>query len=270
MIRPINPSLSVALSQFAAFHKDSKKPVEGHQELSRFVAWCGRDRKVSELSPAEVAEYAQYAGARVADSAKRLAPVKAFLSFMKKEEWVVTGLASHLRVPRGHRSTTTRKSNSASAQGAQLSREGYDKLLAQLAALKDERVRLVDDIKRAMADKDFRENAPLDAAKERQGFIESQIRDLEAVLATAQVLTGDRAKPQRRVAVGSRVTLKDVASGRRLTYTLVDTREADVASGKISTVSPVGQALLAHTAGDEVVVTVPKGAIRYTIERVGR
>ncbi|PKB78620.1 MAG: hypothetical protein BZY88_17560 [SAR202 cluster bacterium Io17-Chloro-G9] len=149
-----------------------------------------------------------------------------------------------------------------------MSQEGYDRLVTQLEALKGERVTVIDDIRAAMADKDFRENAPLDAAKERQGIIEGRIRELEAGLATAQILgTGSHAVRQRS-ALGTIVSLKDMASGRKVVYTLVDVREADASSGKISTQSPVGQALLDRAVGDEVTVNVPRGTVQYMVEKI--
>ena len=178
------PTLSEALSQFITSKRRSKKVQEGyHQEVGRFVAWFGRDKKVGELSPSMVAEYAQVISQGGADSAQRVSPVKLFLTYLKEEGWVQVSLATHLRVPRNRR-TSARRSDRASSDSlsqagvTQLSQEGYDRLLADLESLKEERVKVVEDIKLAMADKDFRENAPLDAAKERQGFIESQIRDL--------------------------------------------------------------------------------------------
>jgi transcription elongation factor GreA len=152
-----------------------------------------------------------------------------------------------------------------------MSQEGFQRLSVQLDGLKEERVSVVEDIKRAMADKDFRENAPLDAAKEQQGIVESRIRELEAGLAAAQILTNEPGERVRQKAkVGCTVSLKDSASGVRLVYTLVDAREADVASGKISTVSPVGLALLERAVGDEVTINVPRGTLRYTIQKIER
>ncbi len=158
------------------------------------------------------------------------------------------------------------------AQGGptQLSQEGLDRLEAQLESLKGERVSVVEDIRRAMADKDFRENAPLEAAKERQGIIESKIRDLESSLARAELLQSQPGKVAKRVSLGAAITLKDVASGRKVVYTLVDVREADAGSGKISTESPVGQALLDRGVGEEVVINVPRGTLRLVIEGVGK
>ncbi len=270
-----NPCFAEALTSFVAAKKEGKKALEGYQELSRFIAWCGKERRVLELSPSEVADYAQHVGISGSDPSQRLTPVKEFLGFLKDEGWVQTGLASHLRVPRTRRASGRKGGGGqslSSNDASYMSQEGYDRLVVQLEGLKEERVSVVEDIKRAMADKDFRENAPLDAAKERQGQIEARIRELEAGLSATQILTKDLAAEHSRqkAKVGSKVSLKDLASGRHVTYTLVDAREADASSGKISTVSPVGQALLERAAGDEVVINVPKGTLRYTVQKIER
>ena len=270
----IAPSLSEAVTRFIAAKKGRKKAQEGHQELGRFVAWCGRDRKVGDLSPSEVADYAQHIGLGGTDSAQRLSPVKLFLAYLKEEGLVQIGLAAHLRVPRTRRTTAGRKTDRSRGNGslsdaARLSQEGYDQLQARLASLKGERVSVVEDIRLAMADKDFRENAPLDAAKERQGMIESQIRDLEDSLSKAQLIDAAPAEPRQRVALGAKITLKDVSSGKKMVYTLVDVREADIAAGKISNVSPIGQAIQDRNLGDEVVINVPRGTVCYLIQEIG-
>lgn len=268
MEKPFQPSFAEALSQFVAVKKNGKKGMEGHQEIGRFIAWFGRERRVSELTPAQVADYAHHVGLGGSESTQKLSPVKGFLAFLKDEGWVETGLATHLRVPRTRR-TTAGRGTASSAATPQLSKEGFERLQEQVESLKGERVGVLEDIKRAMADKDFRENAPLDAAKERQGIIEGRIRELEASLANAEILSSKPRKNQMKVAMGTKVTLKDLGSGRKLLYTLVDMREADVASGKISTQSPVGQALLERRVGEEIEVTVPKGTVRYKVEKIG-
>ncbi len=262
-----NPSCSEALSQFVAVKKNGKKAMEGHQEIGRFIAWFGRERRVGEMTPAQVADYAHYVGLGGTDSVQRLSPVKVFLGFLKEEGWVETGLAAHLRVPRSRRTASSR--HAGSAEAAQLSKEGFQRLQDQVESLKAERGSVLEDIKRAMADKDFRENAPLEAAKERQGIIESRIRELEASLATAQILSDEPNRERKRIGMGAKVTLKDLSSGRRLHYTLVDMREANVASGKISTQSPVGQALLDRQVGEEISVNIPKGTARFVVEKIG-
>ena len=262
------PSLSEALTKFMVAKKNGKGAVLDHSELGRFVAWCGRERNVLEVTPAQVAEYAQHIGLGGVESVSRLSPVKTFLGYWKDEGWIQNGLAAHLRLPRGRRATGGGKRVTDGAPSTQLSQEGYDKLVSQVESLKGERVSVVSDIKLAMEDKDFRENAPLDAAKERQGIIESRIRELEASLSNAEIL-GKGKKLSKRTAVGAKVTLRDSDSGKKLVYLLVDVREADVSSGKISTTSPVGLALLDRVVGDKVTINVPKGTLRYSVEKVG-
>ena len=152
--------------------------------------------------------------------------------------------------------------------GSQLTQEGYDRLVTQLDDLKDQRALVLEDITRAMADKDFRENAPLDAAKDQQGIVELRIRELEASINNAQILPEGASSKVARSSVGAKVTLKDTNSGKTLAYTLVDVREADVSEGKISTTSPVGQALLDRMVGEEVTINVPKGTLRYLVQRI--
>jgi transcription elongation factor GreA len=270
----LSPSLSEALTRFVAAKKSAKTAQQSHQELGRFVAWVGRERKVSELSPSEVAEYAQQIGLGGSESVHRLSPVKVFLAYWKDQGWIENGLASHLRVPRTRRTTsaaatTTSRTNGRSTfTGSQLSQEGYDRLVTQLDDLKDQRALVLEDIKRAMADKDFRENAPLDAAKDQQGIVELRIRELEASINNAQILPEGASSKVARSSVGAKVTLKDTNSGKTLAYTLVDVREADVSEGKISTTSPVGQALLDRMVGEEVTINVPKGTLRYLVQRI--
>ena len=269
-----SPLISEALTHFVAAKKSPKAVQQSHQELGRFVAWCGRERKVSELAPSEVAEYAQQIGLGGAESASRLGPVKVFLAYWKDQGWIENGLASHLRVPRTRRTatttakTSTRTNGRSGPTGSQLTQEGYDRLVSQLDDLKDQRALVLEDIKRAMADKDFRENAPLDAAKDQQGIVELRIRELEASINNAQILPEGVSSKVARSAVGAKVTLKDTNSGKTVAYTLVDVREADVSEGKISTTSPVGQALLDRTVGEEVTINVPKGTLRYLVQRI--
>jgi len=250
-----------------AAKKNGKGVVVDHLEVGRFVAWCGRDRAVAGVSPAEVAEYAQHIGLGGSESIQRLSPVKTFLGYWKDEGWIQNGIAAHLRIPRARRSTG-RGSSSTQPEITQLSQEGYDRIVAQLEVPKFDRTAVVEDIRRAMEDKDFRENAPLDAAKERQGIIETRIRELEAGLTNTEIMGKGPVKPRQRSKVGAKVTLKDANSGKKIVYTLVDVREADASAGKISVKSPVGLALLDRVVGDVVTISVPKGTLHYTVERV--
>jgi transcription elongation factor GreA len=265
-------SCTEALSQYVAEKKNGKKSTDGHHEIGRFIAWIGRERVVTSLAPSEVADYAHYVGLGGSDAGVRLAPVKEFLAFMKTQGWIEKSLATHLRIPRTRKTTTgsSKTMNAGSTESTQLSQEGYEKLVGQLDELKIDRVTVVEDIKYAMEDKDFRENSPLDAAKERQGLIESKIRELESALSRVQIITQKGRKAQQaKVSMGCTVTIKDGTSGKKLLYTLVDVREADVSVGKISTQSPVGRALLDKRVGEEISINIPKGTLSYKIEKIG-
>jgi len=192
--------------------------------------------------------------------------VRRFLAFAKKAGYTPTNLATHLRL---RKTAAARPSARGPApKEVVLSEEQKRALTAELESLKAQRPKIVDDLQRAMADKDFRENAPLDAARQQQGFIEGRIRRLESTLEHAVVLEEGATGADDVVEIGSTVHLRNLASGAETTYTLVRPGEVNAAQGRISFESPVGRALLQRRAGDEVEVAVPSGTLRFRIERV--
>ncbi len=267
----IAPKVSEALAQFEAQKKAKKTTKDGYQELRKFVRWSG-DRQVSRFTPHDMEQYAREVGQGGADSAQqRLQPIKAFVDYWRDQGWITIRLATHLRPPRSKAAGTSR----ATARAARaregvtyLSQDGYDRLVQQVDDLKSERVSVTEEIRRAMADKDFRENAPLDAAKDRQGRIETQIRELELSISSAEILKEGGAGKLTRSTVGARLKVKNKDTGDVIEYTLVDAREADVSSRRISIQSPVGQALLDQGIGQEVAVPTPKGTITYIVQDV--
>ena len=271
------PKVSEALSHFESdsSRKAKKGARDGSQELRKFLRWSG-DREVGRFTPHDMEQYAKEVGQSGADSAQqRLLPVKAFVEYWKDQGWTDKKLATHLRPPRSKtrggsaRSAARPAAKPADDEPTYLSQEGYDRLVQQVEDLKAERVLVTQEIRRAMADKDFRENAPLDAAKERQGRIETQIRELESSIANARILPGGSgAATITRSAVGTRMAVRDKDSGEVMDYTLVDAREADVALRRISIQSPVGQALLDHGIGEEVSIPTPKGTLTYVVENL--
>ena len=263
-----SPSLTETLSHYLT-SLPAARQRDGRQELTRFVQWCGSDRGVGQLTPYEIGEYAESASMWGADTADKLKPVKSFLTYLKKEGIIEVNLATHLKVSRASKGRK-RVYAKSSSENAELSAEGYANLQARLGVLREESVQIVGDISRAMADKDFKENAPLDAAKERQGMIQSSIRELEGVLANAIVIDARVQDTNDRVKLGKKVTLKEVSSGKRVSYTLVDSREADPLNGKISTVSPVGKALMDKVVGEEVEISVPRGTLHYVVRSIGK
>ena len=144
--------------------------------------------------------------------------------------------------------------------------EGYEKLTADLKALRDERPKIVDAIEEARAHGDLSENAEYHAAKERQGQVEAQIADIEDKVTRAQIidpatLSGDK------VVFGATVTLRD-EDDKPVRYQIVGQTEADASKGRISYNSPIGRALIGKQVDDEIEVTVPSGDKFYLIEKV--
>jgi transcription elongation factor GreA len=144
--------------------------------------------------------------------------------------------------------------------------EGYEKLTADLKALRQERPRIVDAIEEARAHGDLSENAEYHAAKERQGQVEAQIADLEDKVSRAQIidptsLSGDK------VIFGATVTVRD-DDEKPQRYQIVGQTEDDAKQGRISYDSPLGRALIGKQVGEEVEVTVPSGDRFYLVDKI--
>ncbi len=267
MVQVTDLPLNKAYSQYVSGLRENKRKGIS-QDLNRFVRECGSSSPVSALTPQTVASYCEWLGRSGGDVAKKLAPVKKFLTYLKNEGLVNVSLATHARVPKNKALARIARSQKAAPDIAELTQEGFKQLTEQLETLKYERTQVVKDIGRAMADKDFRENAPLDAAKERQGLVESRIRELEQTLSSAVITGGESGKKAQRVAIGKKVVLKTTNNGRKVSYLVVHPREANPTERKISSESPVGKALMNRQAGEEVQVIVPKGSVQYLIEKV--
>ena len=137
--------------------------------------------------------------------------------------------------------------------------EGIAALRAELDNLKRvERMKVVREIEEARAHGDLRENAEYHAAKDKQGFVEGRIREVEGKLAHAEVIDVTQFEGTR-VIFGSTVTIFDFATDEESTYKIVGDDEADLKSGKISFSSPIAKALIGKTEGDEVTIVTPGG-----------
>ena len=144
--------------------------------------------------------------------------------------------------------------------------EGYEKLIAELRALREERPKIVDSIEEARAHGDLSENAEYHAAKERQGQVEASISDLEDKVSRASIidpasLSGDK------IVFGATVTLLD-DDEKPVRYQIVGPYEADAKVGRISYNSPLGRALIGRRVDDEVEVTVPSGDRFYVVQQI--
>ena len=144
--------------------------------------------------------------------------------------------------------------------------EGYELLMADVKALREERPLIVDAIEEARAHGDLSENAEYHAAKERQGQVEAQLAELEDKVSRAQIidpktLSGDK------VIFGATVTLLD-EDDKPVKYQIVGQTEADASKGRISYTSPIARAMIGKMVDEEIEVTVPSGDKFYLVEKI--
>jgi len=148
--------------------------------------------------------------------------------------------------------------------------EGLKKLRDELRQLKDvERVKASKAIAEARDKGDLSENAEYDAAKEAQGMLEMRISKLEDQLAGARVIDESQMDTSK-ILVLSIVKIKNQTNGMEMTYTLVADGEADLAAGKISVNSPIGQGLLGKSVGEVAEIKVPSGIMKFDIIEISR
>ena len=143
---------------------------------------------------------------------------------------------------------------------------GAELLKAELNQLKHvERPAVINAIAEARAQGDLSENAEYDAAKERQGFIEGRIAELESKLAHAQIINPAEIERDGRVVFGTTVALSELDTDKQLTYQIVGDDEADLKENKISISSPIARALIGKSVGDVATVHAPGGARQVEI-----
>ena len=146
-----------------------------------------------------------------------------------------------------------------------MTKESHEAMQEELKRMiREERPKVIQDIAEARAHGDLSENAEYDAAKNKQGFIEGRIQELQDKLARAYVVDLTNLKPEK-VVFGATVTLYDTANEEEVSYKIVGEEEADIKLGKISCTSPVGKALIGHKLDDSVKIKVPSGTKEYEI-----
>ncbi len=257
--------LTAALAEYMQTVPENDKQ-QAQSELAKFSRWVGSDRLVSTLAPPEIGDYSDIVSARgtAPGATERLAAVKLFLAYLKKNGFIETGLAQHLRVRKGRSSAA--KKTTAETRVVQLTKQGHTELVKRLEGFRGERQHLAEEIHRAAQDKDVRENAPLEAAREAQSMLMSKIAEAEATLRVAVIIdeSGKRSSDQI-VRLGSNITLQDAATGKPMACQIVEANEANPLNSKISNVSPVGAAVIGKAVGDEVTVSTPRGNQTYVI-----
>jgi transcription elongation factor GreA len=147
-----------------------------------------------------------------------------------------------------------------------ITRRGAEKLKAELHQLKTvDRPFIINSISEARAQGDLSENAEYDAAKDRQGFIEGRIQEIESKLSAAQVIDPAELDAGGKVVFGSTIELQDEDSGDKVTYQIVGEDEADIKEGRVNIGSPIARALIGKDEGDTAEVQTPGGVKRYEI-----
>ncbi|RYX96287.1 MAG: transcription elongation factor GreA [Comamonadaceae bacterium] len=143
---------------------------------------------------------------------------------------------------------------------------GAEKLKAELHQLKTvERPWVINSISEARAQGDLSENAEYDAAKDRQGFIEGRIQEIEGKLSAAQIIDPTSIDAGGKVVFGSTIELQDEDSGEKVTYQIVGEDEADIKEGRVNIGSPIARALIGKDEGDVAEVQTPGGVKHYEI-----
>jgi transcription elongation factor GreA len=217
------------------------------------------------LSGAEVANYAERLSRSDTGYRKKLELIRGFLSYARKKGWSKANLAGHIKVRKGKEPVSARREPTKTTF---LTKEGYAGAEAELASLRSKRLEVIEEIRRAAADKDFRENAPLQAAREQRSHLEGRILELEEALKTA-VVVEERQRAEFKANVGDSIVLKDMNSGTELRYMLVGPREIDPTKGRISVVSPIGRAIIGKAEGDIVEINTPSRRLKYQVKSIG-
>ena len=146
---------------------------------------------------------------------------------------------------------------------------GAETLRAELNELKTvQRPKISLAIAEAREHGDLKENAEYHAAREQQSFCEGRITEIEAKLSESEIIDISKIEPTGKVIFGTTVTLYNLETDESVSYQIVGEDEADVASGKISVVSPIARAIMGKPDGEEVVVKVPAGEVQYEIEKI--
>lgn len=148
-----------------------------------------------------------------------------------------------------------------------LTKEGYDKKMAELAELEAQRPAIKIAIAEARDKGDLSENAEYDAAKEAQGMLEMKIAKIKELIASSRIIDDSKITTDE-VGLLNKVTIKNVKNGMEMTYTIVTENEANLAEKKIASSTPIAKALMGHKVGDIVKVDAPVGVLDFEILKI--
>ena len=254
-----------AIRNYISAMKPEDRPM-GAPVLQNFSRWFGGERSIKEIDPVQLERFQDQMTASGQDPANKLEPLRQFLSDARAKKLIDVALASHVKIRRKTALERLSLGKPVEIATIDMTRAGHDQLQAELVRLEvDELPSAISEMARAAADKDFRENAPYDAAKQHRAEIQRKIDEIKETLSRAAIV--EQAGVDRAT-VGNVVMVRDLDEDEVYTYTLVGPGERG--PNKISVHSPVGKALVDHVVGDVVAVTVPAGVHHYRVERIGR
>lgn len=248
------------------------------EAVIRFLAHFGPGTLIDDLSPKSMESFQETIGSNTMDPAARLQPVKEFLRYCWKQGYTATrgsdgdaeaqNLGNFLRIKRA--TTVVRDSSMFKHEEAQIfemTADGLKHLQEELAQLTAEMPEAVQAVAAAREDKDIRENAPLEAAREHQERLKSRIDELDYQIAHAVV---NEVRATGRAKLGSRVSVVEIDEqgdvlGEAREYTLVGTTEANAAAQRISVESPLGRGLLDQSADGRIEIQAPSGRKRFKL-----
>jgi transcription elongation factor GreA len=257
--------LSRAISAYVAAVPLAERETTA-RELSRFARWLGSDLPVERITPIDVARYQEQFPESSVDINRRLEPVKLFLTSLKTQKVTSINLGAQIRLRRPP--AKRRLDSRPEPEVVLVTEEGFALLTAELQNLeKVVRPAVTDDLRRAAADKDFRENAPYDAAKQKLSEVQSRIDEIRKTLGAASIYT---AESTETVDLGTIVTLHSLEDDEEVVFTIVGPGEVSPRDGKISLQSPVGKALADRRPEEIVAVQTPAGEHTYRVVRIER
>lgn len=250
----------------------ARTPLEDREtaarELSRFARWLGPDTPLSRISPMDIQRYQEQFPETSVDVNRRLEPVKAFLTSLKAQKLTSVNLGAYIRLRRLSVRRSGPRSTKPTPEQVRITEQGFAALTAELHRLENEvRPEVTEALRRAAADKDFRENAPYDAAKQRLAEVQSRIDEIRRTLSAATIYSDDSTEA---VDLGTTVTLHHLTDQDDVIYTIVGPGEVSPREGKISAQSPLGRALAGRRVGEIVEVQTPAGTDTYRIDKIER
>ena len=272
---------AISAGEASAHHLNAIEPEKAREERAEiecFVEWLGADEPMAALSCERIGEYLRerFPGAFAGEDGQaglddetsaQIEPLRSFLAHASRLAFTEENLVPCLGLREGGGGARGGAGAASEIGGAYyVTIEGLEALERELEELKARRPGIAEELRAAMADKDFRENAPLDAARDAQAHLEARIRAVEDQLRHAVII--DPGMKRGRANVGSTVRVLNLAGEREQTFQIVSPNEVDPAGGKISAESPVGRAVLNHGPGDEVTVSAPAGEQRLRVLEV--